>query len=127
VALAAACRAHGVQVHAVDSNARAVQCAARAAELNGLTNLMTELNADGNFAGLGSYDLALANPPYYGGYRIARHFLTAGRAALCPGGRILVVTKRPDWYADHMPEWFDEVTLTDSRGYFLFHGVRPAT
>jgi 16S rRNA (guanine1207-N2)-methyltransferase len=126
VALAAACRADGVQVHAVDSNVRAVECTERGAELNGFTNLTTELNADGNFAGLGSYDLALANPPYYAGFRIARHFLTAGRASLRPGGRILVVTKRPDWCAEHMPACFDGIILSECRGYFLLHGTRPA-
>ena len=50
-------------------------------KLNGLTNLTTELNADGKYDGSGGYDVALANPPYYSGFRIATHFLTAGRIA----------------------------------------------
>lgn len=87
VALAAACRADDVKVHAVDSNARAVECTMRGAELNGLANVTAELNADEDFLGAGDYDLALANPPYYSGYRIAQHFLAAGRQALRPGGR----------------------------------------
>jgi 16S rRNA (guanine1207-N2)-methyltransferase len=124
VALAAACRAEGVTVDAVDSSARAVECTQRGAEMNGLTNVTTELNADGNFAGAGSYDLALANPPYYAGFRIARHFLTAGRDALREGGRMLVVTKHPKWYADNMCEWFDEVAVTERKGYYVFRGVR---
>ncbi len=95
VALAAACRADDVTVHAVDSNVRAVQSTQRGAVLNGLTNLTVELNAEGNYQGAGQFDLALANPPYYSGYRIARHFLTAGRQALRPGGTILLVTKQP--------------------------------
>ena len=125
VALAAAFRAEGVTVHAVDSNARAVECTARGAELNGLTNLTTELNPDGNYTGAGGYDLALANPPYYSGYRIARHFLTAGRDALRPGGQLLVVTKHPAWYEENMPRWFDDVALTERKGYHLFQGKRP--
>jgi 16S rRNA (guanine1207-N2)-methyltransferase len=126
VALAAACRADGVTVHAVDSNARAVECTQRGAELNGFTNLTVELNADGNYQGGGQFDLALANPPYYSGFRIARHFLTAARQALRRGGTLLVVTKQPDWYQDHMPEWFDEITVTERKGYFLFQALRPA-
>ena len=74
----------------------------------------------------GLYDLALANPPYYAGYRIARHFLTAGRDALYPGGKILVVTKRPDWYGQNMLEWFEEVSGSERKGYYVFHGVGPA-
>jgi 16S rRNA (guanine1207-N2)-methyltransferase len=125
VALAAASRAEDVEVHAVDSSARAVVCTRRGAELNGLHNVTTELNADGNYAGAGSYDLALANPPYYAGFRIARHFLMAGWDALWPGGRMLVVTKRPDWYLDNMGAWFEEVSASEQKGYAVFSGVRP--
>ena len=82
------------------------------AELNGLTNLTTELNATGGYVGVGTYDLALANPPYYASFRIAEHFLTAGRDALRVGGKILVVTKSPDWYQENMPAWYDDVQIT---------------
>jgi 16S rRNA G1207 methylase RsmC len=125
VALAAACRADRVTVHAVDSNCRAVECTQRGAEMNGLTNITTELNADGGYAGTGSYDLVLANPPYYSGFRIAEHFVTAGRASLRPGGKILVVTKRPDWYQENMPEWYESVTVHERKSYHLIQGVRP--
>jgi 16S rRNA G1207 methylase RsmC len=94
--------------------------------MNGLANVSTELNADGNFIGAGTYDLALANPPYYAGFRIARHFLTAGRDALRPGGTILVVTKRPECYEENMPEWFDDVSVVERKRYFIFQGVRGA-
>ena len=87
VALAAACRSAGVAVHAVDSNARAIQCAAQGAALNELSNVITELNATGGYADAGQYDLAVANPPYYSDFRIAHHFLTAGHEALRPAER----------------------------------------
>lgn len=124
VALAAACRAEGVTVHAVDSNARAVECTARGAAMNGFANVTVELNAGGNYRGAGDFDLALANPPYYAGFRIAEHFLTAGRNALKDGGAMLVVTKFPDWYVENMPRWFTRVTLSERRGYFLLGGMR---
>lgn len=123
VALAAACRAENVHVHAVDSNARAVECTQLGAALNGFANISTELNAAGNYLNSGSFDLALANPPYYSGFRIAEHFLTAGRAALRPGGRILVVTKHPAWYEKHMAEWFEGVSKIERKGYYIFQGV----
>jgi 16S rRNA (guanine1207-N2)-methyltransferase len=125
VALAVACRADGVNVHAVDSNCRAVQCTQRGAELNGLTNVTTELNANGGYVGAGSFDLALANPPYYSSFRIAEHFLTAGRDALRVGGKILVVTKRPDWYQQNMSKWYDNVVVSERKSYHLIQGVRP--
>ncbi len=126
VALAAACRAEGVTVHAIDSNARAVQCAAHGAELNGLSTVTTELNATGSYQGSSSYDLALANPPYYASFRIAEHFLLAGREALRPGGTILVVTKHPVWYDEYMPHWYNQVTATERKGYHIIRGIRPA-
>jgi 16S rRNA G1207 methylase RsmC len=126
VALAAAFRADGVQVDAVDSNVRAIQCAQRGAELNGLANVTTELNAAGNYARPGTCDIALANPPYYANFQIAEHFLIAGREALRPGGEILVVTKQADWYEENMPEWFDNVTIAERKGYFVIHGRRPS-
>jgi 16S rRNA G1207 methylase RsmC len=125
VALAAACRAEGVRVHAVDSNARAVECTGRGAELNGFANVTVELNASGNYRGAGDFDLALANPPYYAGFRIAEHFLTAGRDALRGGGAILVVSKFPEWYEENMPKWFDDVSVAERKGYFVLAGVRP--
>jgi 16S rRNA G1207 methylase RsmC len=124
VAIAAACRSEGVAVHAVDSKTRAVECAARGAALNELSNLTTELNAAGSYANSGKYDLALANPPYYSDFRIARHFLIAGHDALRAGGRILVVTKRPDWYAENMPQLFEGVTINERKSYYLVQGVR---
>jgi 16S rRNA G1207 methylase RsmC len=125
--IAAACRSPEVKVHAVDSHARAVECTARGALLNELTNLTTELNPNGNYAGAGEYDLALANPPYYSGFRIARHVLTAGHDALRPGGTLLLVTKHPAWYVEHMPRRFDDVTATELKGYCVFQGTKQPT
>ena len=125
ISLAAALRAPGVRVHAVDSSARAVECTARGAELNGLSNVTTELNAAGNYRDSGSYQLALANPPYYAAFQIAEHFLRCGRAALRPGGTIVVVSKSPAWYEEHMPRWFDDVRVVASKEYHLATGIRP--
>ncbi|MFO0791716.1 MAG: methyltransferase [Pirellulales bacterium] len=124
VALAAACRADGVHVHAVDANVRAVECTRRGAELNEFGNVTVELNAHGDYSGAGSFELAMANPPYYSGYRIARQFLEAGRAALREGGRMLVVAKAPEWYAENFGEWFEQVEVKERKGYFVFSGVR---
>jgi 16S rRNA (guanine1207-N2)-methyltransferase len=124
VALAAACRAENVHIHAVDSNARAIECTERGTALNDFPNITTELNATGNIAGAGTYDLALANPPYYAAHRITHHFLTAAHQSLRPGGTLVVVTKFPDWHREHMPAWFDDVTMIECKGYCVFRGSR---
>lgn len=123
VALAAACSSGETQVHAVDSSVRAIECVLRGAELNGLKNLTAELNAHGGYRGAGGYDLVLANPPYYANFRIARHFLEAGHESLRPGGRILVVTKSPEWYAENMPQRYDQLEIEAVKGYHVVRGV----
>lgn len=124
VSLAAAFRAADVQVLAVDSNARAIQCTARGAELNGLTNIATRLAADGSTGADGTFDLVLANPPYFSHYRIADLFLDAARRALKPGGEVLVVTKTPAWFEERMPALFVDVRGEAVKEYFVVRGRR---
>jgi 16S rRNA (guanine1207-N2)-methyltransferase len=126
LSLAAACRNEGILVHAVDSSARAVESTARGAQLNGLTGISTELNATGNYEHSGTFQLVLANPPYYANFQIAQRFLLAGKTALEPGGRILLVTKSPDWYAEHMPDWYEDVQIQEAKGYHLVSGLKPS-
>ena len=115
VSLAAAFRAEGVWVVAVDSHARAVECTALGARRNGLGNVTVEHGARGPHSGRGTFDVVVANPPYYAGFRIAQFFLEVGRAALRPGGRIFVVSKQPEWYAEYMPQWFQGVVIEPSK------------
>jgi 16S rRNA G1207 methylase RsmC len=124
LSLAAARRAADVEVYAVDCNARAIECVHKGAELNGLRNIRATLNASGEYEGQGTFDLVLANPPYYAAFQIARLFACAGCAALRRGGRILMVTKSPDWYRENMPHWFDDVTIEPSKEYHIVSAVR---
>jgi 16S rRNA G1207 methylase RsmC len=119
VALGIAMRDATVQVLAVDSNARAVECVQIGAELNGLTNITAELNASGEYANAGTFDLALANPPYFADYEIAQRFVDAARRSLKSGGHLLVVTKTPNWSEGYLAaEWYD-VQATPSKRYFV--------
>ena len=124
VSLAAACRAEGVAVVAVDSHARAAECTALGARRNGFANITVEHSAGGPQSGAGTFDVVVTNPPYYAGFRIAQFFLEAGRAALRPGGRIFVVSKQPEWYAEHMPQSFKDVAIEPSKDYWIARGER---
>jgi 16S rRNA (guanine1207-N2)-methyltransferase len=122
VAIAAALRAPNVSVLAIDSHARAVKCAQRCAELNGITTIETKLSASGEIGEPGTFDIVLANPPYYADFRIAELFATTGQRALRHGGQIIFVTKSPQWYADNLPLWFDDVTIRPAKDYFIADG-----
>lgn len=124
VALAAAARAPGVQVLAVDSDCRAIQCTAKGAELNQLTNVNTELNYQGDPGKPDSYDLVLGNPPYFSQYHIAALFLRAASRALKVNGRVMMVTKTPNWFDEHMPEMFDNVEIKSVGAYSVVSGKK---
>lgn len=126
VGFAAALRAENVHVCAMDANARAVQCAALGAEKNGIDCFSTRLEAAGRCDEPGTFDLALANPPYFSNFRIAEIFVQAARNSLKPGGRLHFVTKQPEWFADRFIEIFDEVSVLETRGYFVVKATQIA-
>ena len=108
VALAAATRSLTGNVYAVDCNTRAVQCVRRAADLGGIGNVTAIVNHDGNLStDVQPCDLALLNPPYYGDFAIATHFVNTAIRNVCSGGKIWVVTKQADDYHDQ--EWHGAV------------------
>ena len=123
LSLAAALRAPGVQVHAVDSNARAIQCTLRGAELNGLSNITVQLDADARVEPLGSYDLVVANPPYYSHYRISEIFAQCAAEALKAGGVALFVTKKVDWYMKMLPNWFEDIAVREVRSFQIVSAI----
>jgi 16S rRNA (guanine1207-N2)-methyltransferase len=125
VGLALAAREPTAKVHAVDSHARAVECTLAGAGLNALSNLTAELNASGVIGEPGSFDMVVANPPYYADFRIAAAFLATALRSLRPGGRVLLVTKNPAWYLQSMPDVWRNVAAAPSKRYHIVSAVRP--
>jgi FkbM family methyltransferase len=124
VALGLAKRDPSAHVHAVDANARALWCVQQGMQRNGLTNLTLELNATGDYRDPGTFDMALANPPYFGNYSIAEKFLQAAHRSLRTGGRLVLVTKQPKWYEENLPRWFHHSEVFASRRYHIASGVK---
>ena len=111
VALGLAMRDSTASVHAVDSNSRAIWCVERGKERNKLSNLTTELNANGDYRNPGTFDMALTNPPYFGDFEIAEKLVLAALRSLRPGGRLVLVTKQPSWYQENLPRWFEDCQI----------------
>lgn len=124
VGLGLAKRDPSAHVHAVDANARAIDCVNRGVKLNQLTNLTTEVNWTGVYGEPETYDMALANPPYYGDFRIAEKFLNAAHRSLRSGGRLVLVTKQPSWYQANLERWFQDCEVFESRRYFIASGIK---
>lgn len=140
VGLALALRKPGVYVHAMDSNPRALQCTLHGAELNGITvlkepmkpiardesvgddepsTLSIQLDATGHVRYPGTFDLVLANPPYYSNWAITAIFVEAAARALKPGGRLFLVTKSPNWYRNNLPFVLADVDVIPIREYSI--------
>jgi 16S rRNA (guanine1207-N2)-methyltransferase len=124
VGLALAAREPTAIVHAFDSNARAIECTLTGAALNGLTNVIAELNSRGDMGEPGSFDAVFANPPYYADFRIAAAFLVAARRLLRPGGRVMMVTKDPQSYMETMADGWSDMVSAPSKRYFIVTAMR---
>jgi 16S rRNA G1207 methylase RsmC len=122
ISLAAAAREPSAVVHAVDGNARAVQCVERSAAINGLKNITVELTSAFELGNRLPFDLVVVNPPYFGQFDIAARMMEMARDALKPGSEVLVVHKHPDWYEEHFPKWFTRVEHSVSKEYRLARG-----
>jgi 16S rRNA G1207 methylase RsmC len=124
VSLALALRGEGIHVQAIDSNARAVECTRKGAELNGISSIAVklstaELNTAEDLVEQTSdrVDLVVANPPYYSNYRIAEIFARRAARALRSEGTALFVTKQTEWYEQTLPRLFSSVTVEPTGNY----------
>lgn len=124
VSLAAAFAAENVAVHAVDSNARAIQSLERGIAKNEAPGLTYALDAEGASPASDDFDLALANPPYFSNYAIADLFLDTAHRALKPKAKVLIVTKTPNWFLERMPLWYADVEVAEANDYWIVTGKK---
>jgi 16S rRNA (guanine1207-N2)-methyltransferase len=124
VSVAAATSFPDAELLAVDSDARAVQCTAQSAALNGITRINTLLSSEGAVPAPGTWDLLLGNPPYYSDFRIAELFLQTARKSLRPGGRIHIVTKPVEWQEARMKQLFQNVQAHKFGEYTVFTAIQ---
>jgi 16S rRNA (guanine1207-N2)-methyltransferase len=106
----------------VDSNVRAIALAELNAKENGLTNYRCVATATMDGLEPASFDVILANPPYYANSWIAQMFIDKSRALLRPGGRFYLVTKMVNHVAPQMADVFPDSTWEERRGYHVLRG-----
>lgn len=66
------------------------------------------------------YTLILSNPPYHTDFSVAKHFIEKGFNRLAIGGKMLMVTKRKDWYKNKLISIFGGVSIKEIDGYYVF-------
>ena len=119
------CGAENVYMSDVDP--MAVEVASRNAARNGVGGVHTAVS-DG-FSGIDwtGFDLILSNPPYQSDFAVAKRFIEKGFNRLALGGRMLMVTKRRDWYRNKLSAIFGGVRIYEIDGYFVFEAEKRNT
>jgi 16S rRNA (guanine1207-N2)-methyltransferase len=107
----------------VDSNLRAVRLAEHNARENGLASF--EAVASSRVEGLPekSFDVALANPPYFAQATVAGLFTLRSRSMLKPGGRFYLVTRQPHEVAEIVQNVFGGFHTAERGGYTIFKAL----
>lgn len=107
-----------------DSNPKAVEFASRNAKRNGVGGIRTILS--NGFEGIDDkdYSLILSNPPYHEDFSVPKQFIEKGFNRLRVGGRMMMVTKREDWYRNKLTAIFGGVRVWHLDGYCVFLSVK---
>ena len=126
VGILAAKLTSGKNVTMCDISPDAVNIARKNAVQNGIENI-TVIQSDGfsNITDSG-YTLILSNPPYHTDFSVAKGFIENGYKRLAVGGRMIMVTKRLDWYKNKLTSVFDGVRVKEIDGYFVFTAEKRA-
>lgn len=66
------------------------------------------------------FTLILSNPPYHTDFAVAKGFIEDGFKKLAIGGKMIMVTKRLDWYKNKLSSVFGGVTVKEQDGYYVF-------
>lgn len=66
------------------------------------------------------FTLILSNPPYHTDFSVAKAFIEEGFRKLSVGGRLMMVTKRLDWYKNKLTAVFGGVKVFEEDGYYVF-------
>jgi len=109
----------------IDSNLRAVALAEHNARANGLTNFEVLTSAEGGRMQPGSFDVVLANPPYYAQDAIAQLFIDRALPLLRPRGRFYLVTKKWEVVGQMVAEAFGHTAVVSVRDYGVVVAEAP--
>jgi len=102
-----------------DIDPLAVQLSVSNAALNDVPGVRV-LQSDG-LRGIDAagYTLILCNPPYHTDFSLAKHFIEKGFNRLAIGGRMMLVTKRLEWYRNKLAAIFGGVRVREVDGYYV--------
>ena len=108
------------QVVMCDVSENAVQLSKQNAELNGVGGVTIRKSDGLKEISETGFTLILSNPPYHTDFAVAKGFIEDGFKKLSMGGKMVMVTKRLDWYRNKLSSVFGGVTVKEKDGYYVF-------
>lgn len=103
-----------------DVSENAVRLSKQNAEANGVDGVTVCLSDGLRDISEKGFTLILSNPPYHTDFAVAKGFIENGFKKLAPGGKMVMVTKRLDWYRNKLSSVFGGVTVKEKDGYYVF-------
>ncbi len=109
-----------------DIDPEAVMMSRKNAAKNGVGGVRVILSDGLREVGESGFSMILSNPPYHTDFSVARRFIEEGYRALAPGGRLVMVVKRREWYENKMRGVFGGAKVTERDGYFVIEAEKRA-
>ena len=103
-----------------DISERAVEYAKKNAALNGVPHIDIRLSDGYENVEENDFTLILSNPPYHADFSVPKSFIEGGFRKLAMGGKMVMVTKRLDWYKNKLISVFGGVKVQEIKGYYVF-------
>lgn len=107
-----------------DVDPEAVKTAQKNAAANGVPGVKAVCSDGFRSIDDAGFDLILSNPPYQTDFAVAKHFIEKGFNRLKVGGRMMMVTKRLDWYRNKLKAIFGGVRVSEIDGYYVFEAEK---
>lgn len=124
VGILAAKQVGAAHVVMTDIEQTAIEFSRRNSELNQVPEI-TIIQSDGlNDHHETNFDWILSNPPYHTDFSVAKQFIMKGFNRLKIGGRMVMVTRRRQWYQKKLTSIFGGVDVKEIDGYFVFHAEK---
>lgn len=103
-----------------DISQKAAEISRENAELNGVSGVKIYQSDGLKSVPESGFAMILSNPPYHTDFSVAKHFIDDGFTRLAVGGKMVMVTKRLDWYKNKLTTVFGGVKVIERGGYYVF-------
>lgn len=103
-----------------DVSEQAIEYATMNLRINNVPNIRIRLSDGYKNVEERDFTLILTNPPYHADFSVPKHFIEVGFKKLVMGGKLIMVTKRLDWYKNKLTSIFGGVKVHEINGYYVF-------